>query len=384
MSYAKILPLFPYGGGYLGQDSGRYTPAENQIEKAEPKQGLFYRPSKGDTTAAISRAAYGKDYTANGVKAISAATWNSSHVKYTTKGYEYLKISGPDLVPKYAAAPRAAYGSGAEYPVLWIPPLSTKAEPEQVFTGDGATDQNIAALIRSEVERYMLAHPVPPGAQGPAGATGKQGPAGASGAQGPAGATGKQGATGPQGPAGAITAKSIADEVSKYIEAHPISGVTPGQIAQEVSNYLKSNPPAGVPIGEIQKAVADYLIKNPPPGIAAGQIAQEVAAYLKSNPPAAGKQGPAGASGQQGAQGARGPEGLPGPAGSASEAVISKLVSEYLKTHPIQGTADPEAIRLALEKYFALHPVETTTGEKKSSWPAWFSLAALAKIAASV
>ena len=363
MSYAKILPLFPYGGGRFGQDSGRYTPAENQIEKAEPKQGLFYRPSKGDTTAAISRAAYGKDYTANGVRAISAATWNSSHVKYTTKGYEYLKISGPDLVPKYSAAPRAAYGSGAEYPVLWIPPLSSKAEPEQVFTGDGQTDSNIAALIRSEVERYMLAHPVPPGAQGPAGATGKQG------------------ATGPQGPAGAITAKSIADEVSKYIEAHPISGVTPGQIAQEVANYLKSNPPAGVPIGEIQKAVADYLIKNPPPGIAAGQIAQEVANYLKSNPPAAGKQGPAGATG---AQGPRGPEGLPGPAGSASEAVISKLVSEYLKTHPIQGTADPEAIRLALEKYFALHPVETTTGEKQGSWPAWFSLAALAKIAASV
>lgn len=155
MQYAKILPLFPYGG--FGQETGaRYVPAENQIEKTDPKQGLFYRPKKGDTTAAISRAAYGKDFTANGVKAISAATWNASHIKYTTAGYEYLKISGPDLVPKYAMDPRSTHGSGSAYPVLWIPPLSSKAEPEQVFTGNGQVDQNIAALIRDEDRKSVV------------------------------------------------------------------------------------------------------------------------------------------------------------------------------------------------------------------------------------
>jgi len=262
-----VRPLYfrrPVYRSYLGQTTnGRYVPTEAQIDKSGAKQGLFYRPVKGDTTAAIARAAYGKDYTANGVKAISASTWNSSHIKYTTVGYEYLKISGPNLVPKYGSHPRSTHGSGSLYPVLWIPPLSTKAEPEEVFTGDEGTDADITATIRAEVERYLKAHPPPAGPQGPPGSAGKQGPAGPQGVPGPAGPpgsagpqgpAGKQGATGPAGPG--PTPKQIADAVSNYISKNPPPGGTPEMIAREVERYLKAHPPAGVPPEEIARQVA--------------------------------------------------------------------------------------------------------------------------------
>lgn len=397
MAYAQrvIRPIYwrrpmyrprPYMG--FGQ-AARYVPTEAQIEFS-PKQGLFYRPKKGDTTAAIARAAYGKDYTKNGIKAISASTWNSSHIKYTSTGYEYLGITGPGLYPKYAKAPRSTHGSGNLYPVLWIPPLANKAEPEEIFTGDTDVDTDITATIRAEVERYLKAHPPAAGPQGPmgppgkAGAQGKPGATGAQGSQGPAGPQGESGQIGPPGPAGpGLTPEEIAAQVAAYIEKHPPPGVTPEMIAREVAAYLKANPPAGVPVEEIQKQVAAWLEANPPPGVTPELIAKEVAAYLKAHPP----EGVPGPMGPQGERGPIGPEGPAGPAGTASEEMIGKLIKAYLETHPLTGEVSDEDIARAVARYMELHPIEIPdipTNGKPSNAPAWGVLAFLAKVSAGI
>lgn len=363
----------------LGQ-TGTYVPTEGQIEKTTPKQGLFFRPQTAMTVASISRAAYGKDYTANGVKAIAASAWNH-HIRYTEKGYEYLKIKGPAMHKLYAMDPLSKYGSGKNYPVFWIPPLATKAEPEQVFTGDGETDADIAATIRAEVERYLRLHPPAAGAAGKTGAAGKPGAAGAQGATGPAGPQGPPGAQGQPGPAGSgISAKEIAQAVSDYIEKNPIAGVTPEQIAREVAAYLKAHPPAGVPVEEIQKQVAAWLEIHPPAGVTPELIAREVAAYLRENP-VEGTPGPRGAQGVIGPPGPQGPAGLPG---QASEEMIGKLIKAYLETHPLTGEVSPEQLAAAIRKYMEMHPVEIPTNGKPSTAPAWGVLAFLAKVSAGI
>lgn len=417
MPYAQrvVRPLYwnrPHGRqrmSYrgLGQ-AGPYIPAEAQIEKTTPKQGLFFRPQKPITVAQISRLAYGKDYTANGVKAIAASAWNH-HIRYTKKGYEYLNIEGPAMHAKYALNPISNYGSGTRWPVFWIPPLATKQEPEDVFTGDTDTDTDISKTIRDEVDRWLKLHPPPAGEPGRDGRHGEAGtpgvpgkpgvpgPDGKPGGLGPAGPQGKQGIPGPAGktgPAGSgVSPELIAKKVKEYIEANPPPGVTPELIAREVEKWLKANPPAGVPIEAIQREVAKWLDANPPAGVTPELIQREVAAWLKLHPVTGtpgipGEAGAAGPQGDQGIPGTRGPAGLPG---EASEEMIGKLIKAYLETHPIEGgTVPPEEIAAQIEKWMKTHPIDIPScecpgdGGGPSNAAGWGVLAFLSKVSAEI
>lgn len=397
----------------LGQ-AGAYRPTPNQVEKTAPKQGLFYWPQKPETVSSMARRAYGKKYTANGVRAIAASEWNH-HIRYNKKDYAYLGIEGPEMHAGYSTDPLATRGSGDRFPHYWIPPLANKAEPEDVFTGDGDTDTDIAKTIRDEVDRWLKLHPPPAGQDGrhgESGTPGKIGPVGPPGSggepgsTGPAGAQGKQGIPGAQGkqgiPGPGIDAKLIAEKVKEYIEANPPPGVTPELIAREVAKWLKANPPAGVPIEAIQREVAKWLELNPPAGVTPELIAREVAKWLKANPPAGtpGAMGPSGPEGSQGIPGIPGIPGLPGSIGpigppglpgEASEEMIGKLIKAYLETHPIEGgTVPPEEIAAQIEKWMKAHPIEIPdcecpdTGGKSSSAAGWGVLAFLSKVSAEV
>lgn len=393
----------------LGQ-AGPYIPTEAQIEKTTPKQGLFFRPQKPITVAQISRLAYGKDYTANGVKAIAASQWNH-HIRYTKKGYEYLKIEGPAMHAKYALNPISNYGSGDRFPVFWIPPLATKQEPEDIFTGDNDTDTDISKTIRDEVDRWLKLHPPASGEPGRDGRHGESGtpgipgkpglpgPDGKPGGIGPAGPQGKQGIPGipgQTGPAGSgVSAEIIAKKVKEYIEANPPPGVTPELIAREVEKWLKANPPAGVPIEAIQREVAKWLDANPPAGVTPELIQREVAAWLKLHPVTGtpGIPGTPGGAGPQGDPGIPGPQGPAGLPGEASEEMIGKLIKAYLETHPIEGgTVPPEEIAAQIKKWMEAHPIDIPScecpgdgdGEGPSNAAGWGVLAFLSKVSAEL
>ncbi len=390
--------------GYFGQ-TGTYVPTENQIEKFTPKQGLFYRPQKPETVASISQRAYGKENTPKGVKTIAASPWNH-HIRYTTKGYEYLKIEGPEMHAGYGLHPLSKRGSGTYFPVFWLPPLATKAEPEQIFTGDGETDANITEQIRAAVDAWLREHPPPagppgdegargergptgapgtPGAIGPPGKAGPAGPAGKMGPAGPQGAPGTPGIIGPPGPAGpagpGVSPEIIAEKVAAYLEKHPPPGVTPEMIAKAVERYLIEHPPAGVPIEEIKRQVADYLEAHPPAGVTPEMIARAVADYLKENP-VQGTPGPAGPAGPQGEMGPPGPQGPAGLPGQASEEMIGKLIKAYLETHPIEpGKVPPEEIAKAVEQWMKLHPIEIPDVQPVTGESSWLPAAVLTFLA---
>lgn len=373
----------------LGQ-AGTYVPNESQIEKGLPKQGLFFRPppSTGkNTVAQIARLAYGKDFTKNGIKAIAASAWNH-HIRYTSIGYDYLGIKGPEMTPLYSKDPLAKKGSGKNWPVFWIPPLATKAEPEDVFTGNGETDADIAARIRAEVERYLKTNPPPAGPSGERGAIGPPGKTGSAGKPGPAGPQGQIGPIGPIGPPGqdgsGASAEEIGEAVRRYIEGHPPPGVTPGMIAIEVEKWLKANPPAGVPVEAIRREVIDYLKDNPPAGVTPELIQREVAKWLELNPVEGGTPGPQGPMGPSGDMGPMGPPGEIGPPGTASEALIEKMIKAYLQTHPIEGGINEEQLAAAIRRYMAQHPIEHPEGGAGGSATGWLTMLAMAKASAGM
>jgi len=387
--------------------AGTYRPTPAQVETTSPKQGLFYWPQKPETVASIARRAYGKKYTANGVKAIAASQWNH-HIKYTKKGYEYLKIEGPEMHAGYSTDPLARKGSGDRFPHFWIPPLANKAEPEDIFTGDQDTDSDMAETIREEVDRWLTLHPPPAGPAGERGTQGERGRSGEQGIpgepgepgprgkQGPPGTQGPPGKQGPRGepgtPGGEVDPKLIADKVAEYLEKHPPAGVTPDMIAREVALYLKKNPPSGVSIDDIKREVAAWLDANPPAGVTPELIAREVAKYLRDHP-VEGTPGREGPPGRQGPPGERGPQGEPGLPGEASDEMIAKMIEKYLETHPVQaGKQGPPGPPGPPGKIGPIGPPgpkgdpgEGGEGEADGGgWEGWALLTFLAKVSASI
>jgi len=322
----------------------RYSPPASQVKTSGPEPGLFFRPQKKMNVATISLRAYGENNTAAGVKAIAGSTWNRSHIRYATTGYEPYKIEGPQNTGNYDPNnPLSTYGSGKEYPTYWLPPLDTKAEPEEHF-GWSPTPQPSQG---------------PPGPPGPPGPKGDRGPAGPGGTIGPAG---------PPGPS--PSDQQVRAAVDAFFEAHPPpAGVTQAQIAAAVADYLKDNPPtAGVSDQQIAIAVSQYLKANPPPSVTNAQIDQAVTRYFEANPPRQGPPGPIGPPGPLG----------PGPStqqiraavdaymkasppGGVSPAMVAKAVADYMSEHPPAGVS-PAMVAAAVADYMAAHPVSGKPG----------------------
>ena len=103
-----------------------YRPTAADIA-AKPTPGKFYQVQAGDSVWAISKAAYGGPRP--GIFWINDSLWNS-HIRKGAAGWQAYKVKGLQLTKHYnpAAAP-SAYGSGNQYPLLWIP-AAAGDEPE--------------------------------------------------------------------------------------------------------------------------------------------------------------------------------------------------------------------------------------------------------------
>jgi len=270
--------------GGLGAD--RYRPTTEQI-LAVPQQGSWYRIKKGETWWGTAKAAYGAENVKPGLLMMNRSTWND-HIERKSTGWEAYKVDGLQATPHYSATdPLGTKGSGNAYPVAWIPPLATGAEPESIYT---APDQG----------------PIGPAGQpGPPGPIGPAGPMGPAGPTGPIGPAGVPGARGPAGPAGEVNAALIESSLEAYFKAHPLQQGQPGP--QGPMGPRGPAGPAGPPgapgsasDAAINAAVQDWLKKHPIEAV--------------NGPP--GPRGPAGPIGPPGIPGERGPEGPQGPAGS--------------------------------------------------------------------
>lgn len=181
--YGEVLSLHGLDGG-IGA-GGRYIPDQSEILSRAPRPGTFYIARKGIYPWHVAKVAYkdnGTIGTYAGLRLMNASSWNG-YIRKSKKGYEnYPDIpQGIQFYPKYnKQKPREPYGSGNDYPVVWVPPEDGR-EPEQVFDGDKPVVVG------------------PPGPRGPAGPPGKAGPPGPIG---PRGSTGQRGPAGPQGPRG--------------------------------------------------------------------------------------------------------------------------------------------------------------------------------------
>lgn len=284
----RPFPTMKYGrrgSMFFGFGADRYRPTPAQILTV-PTQGAFYRLVKGDTYWAISKAAYGADNVKAGLYTMNNSTWND-HIDRQTTNWEVYKVKGLQATPDYSATnPLGVKGSGTSYPVVWIPPLDSKVEPEAIY---GPSE----------------GPPGPPGSVGPPGPPGPPGPIGPAGPQGP------RGTTGAQGPAGQLNAAAIQSALEAYFKAHPEMAGKPGSVGP-----VGPMGPAG-PAGP-QGKIGPVGPMGPPGQATAEAIRAVVEQYLREHPiqVASGPAGPMGPTGPQGPRGLIGPAGPQGPPGT--------------------------------------------------------------------
>ena len=270
---------------FFGLGSDRYVPTPAQILTI-PTPGAFYRIKKGETWWGTAKTAYGADNVKPGLLLMNASTWND-HIERKSTGWEAYKVAGLQATPDYSATnPRGTKGSGNAYPVAWIPPLDTAAEPESIY---GPTVG-------------------PSGPKGPPGPAGPPGPQGVPGPAGPAGPQGPRGASGPVGPAGALNAAAIQASLEEYFAKHPEMAGKPGP--QGLPGAMGPPGPIG-PTG----ARGPSGPAGPPGQATAEAIRAVVEQYLRENPIQVAT-GPSGPPGPQGIPGPVGPRGPVGPSGS--------------------------------------------------------------------
>jgi len=216
---------------------GHYIPKPAEIRTSNPAPGTFYISRKGVYPWHVAKVAYkGNIGIRKGLGLINKSEWNN-YIKRSTKGYESYPEIGPGIQfhPKYdKSKPREPFGSGRDYPIIWVPPLDG-TEPGQDTTGEGI--------------------PGPPGPQGPPGQPGGAGPKGSQGSPGPRGEMGPQG---PPGPPGTGEGTSI-----------PGPPGPPGEMGPQGSQGPQGSPgPAGL-IDEailqklVEKYVKEWLEDNP-------------------------------------------------------------------------------------------------------------------------
>jgi hypothetical protein len=210
---------------------------------------------------------------------------------------------------------------------------------ERALQGDGDADpQNELQSLNISGNNLSISNgntvALPPGPQGPAGATGPQGPAGpqgATGAQGPAGPMGATGATGAQGPAGPQGPEGPAGVPGPtYTGGTGIS--VSGTVINNTGDLSATNEIQQLSISGNQISLSNGGGSvNLPLGTDAQTLSVSGQNLSISNgntvslpPGPTGPQGPAGPQGATGPQGpagptgatgATGPQGDPGPAG---------------------------------------------------------------------
>ena len=210
MRRRSAMPRF-----FFGADEGRYIPNASQVLTV-PKAGNWYQIKKGDTYWQVSKVAYGKPAVKTGLFLMNDSTWNG-YIEKKTNGWESYKVKGLQATPHYNSnAPRSPYGSGNDYPIVWIPPMSGE-EPEDIYTAPITT-------ITPSVPG--IGPPGPPGKQGLIGPPGPPGKQGLIGPPGPPGQSivGPPGPPGPPGSAGSSLPPSpnqILEAVKKWAEQNP-------------------------------------------------------------------------------------------------------------------------------------------------------------------
>ena len=252
---------------------------------AKPIAGYYYQSKKGDTVWNIAKAAY-KDagLTTNIKQAIYLISDNPENgtIKKALTGYESYKKPGIQLTAHYMAGEtQSTKGSGKDFPLLWIPPI-TGETPADLQKGGQKGDQGEAGKPGASGKPGPAGPAGPPGPVGPPGPIGKTGPAGA---EGRPGTPGKDGKTGPAGPVGPIGPRGPKGERGEQGPPGPV-----------VTAEGKSVTGPRGPKGERGEAG--------PAGIP-------------------GPVGPAGPAGVPGPAGPPGPRGPAGPAGSGSGGGVS-------------------------------------------------------------
>ena len=117
--------------GSIDATSGRYVPDASEILTSNPKPGSFYIPRSGIYPAKVADVAYGAADRKRGLLAMNASTWND-HIRRAAAGWEPYKVKGLQFEAKYSSDPRAVYGSGKLFPIVWVPLLDGR-EPEAVI-----------------------------------------------------------------------------------------------------------------------------------------------------------------------------------------------------------------------------------------------------------
>ena len=258
-AFMRAKRNYMYAMNGFGAD--RYIPTPSQIV-AVPTQGLWYRIKTGESYWGTSKKAYGQANVRKGLFLMNDSTWNE-HIRKGSAGWTSYDIIGLQATPHYSVEnPHAPYGSGNAYPTVWIPPLATGAEPEELFDNQ------------------------PPPGTGPQGIPGEQGIPGIPGSQGIPGQPGIPGSQGIPGQDGMPGSQGI-----------------PGQDGD-------MGPPGDVSDEAIYAMLMKYLQENPD-ALPAG------ATGAQGTPGIPGSQGIPGARGEQGIPGARGEQGIPGQAGSS-------------------------------------------------------------------
>lgn len=221
------------------------VPEDSQILDS-PTPGYWYQIKKGETWYGVAKRAYGAADLKRGLLLMNAAEWND-HISRKKKGWEAYNVAGLQATPDYDRdKPHAGVGSGHDYPVAWIPPL-TGEEPEDIVD----TDSNSSSSSSTE---YIV---------GPAGPQGERGPAGPTGPTGPQGARGPVGPVGPVGPAGpSINDQAILDAVSAYMSSHPSAAGERGPIGP-MGPSGPAGPPGSINDEQILSAVQRYMAENP-------------------------------------------------------------------------------------------------------------------------
>jgi len=288
----QVLTLHGLGAG------GRYEPKPEDI-KSYPTAEWFYRVVKGDTTSHLSNKAYGSSNIKPGIYTIAGSTWNKEKLPYGKKYYEAYKISGPQLKPGQ---------------IIWIPHLTKKNEPEDVFPKNGG---DVKPVIGPQGPPGPIGPPGPMGPKGATGAKGAMGPAGPPGPIGPPGPVGPMGPAGPSGsgaggkpvpgPVGPMGPKGAMGPAGPPGPIGPPGPVGPMGPAGPSGSGAGGKPVPG-PVGPMGPAGPPGPIGPPGPVGPMGPAGP-------SGSGAGGKPvpGPVGPMGPKGAMGPAGPPGPPGP-----------------------------------------------------------------------
>lgn len=326
----------------FGQPEDRYRPTPDQIDRTGPTPGRFYRPNDqmDKTIATICLRAYGEGNTANGVVALANSTWNRSHIRLSSKGYEaYAQHltdgTGPQKERKYDDQdPLSVYGSGTHYPCFWLPPLAGRPEPEEFFNWEPPEpppeepppppEEPPPPPPPEEPEEPWIPPPEEPPPPPP------EEPPPPPPAE-------------PPPDTECCTNEQIAQMVTYWLSQN-FPQVVQAQLVAAITAWLDAHPPgANIDPSQIEAAISAWFEAHPVQGVSPADIQNAVNQWLLDHPLPPGPMGPPG------------PQGPPGIPGSASAEAIANAVHDYLLNNP---AITPEQLAQAIEQYMQANPIQ--------------------------